>query len=151
MRGIYNIVQLGVTSGTAVVTLIEIEAGAVTPAFFVNRVWVDNEDSEVSNQWAVSLVRKSADGTNVTSPTESEMDEGTAASGTSLRGMCTTVGTISATIMRRGFNVLNGFEWIATERGRIWVPGAGVFGLHLPVAPPASVTISCGVEIEVAG
>lgn len=150
MRGVYNITQEGVALGTSIVTLIEIESGATTPSFFVTRAWIDNEDSESSQQIAVSLVRKSVDGTNVTTPNERELDEGSAASGLTLRGMCTTVGTISATIMRRGFNVLNNWEWIATERGKIYVPPGGVFGLHIPVAP-ATCTISAGVEVEVIG
>jgi len=155
MIGVYSIVQLGVASGTSIVTLIEIETPAAAVCEIL-RCWIDNEDSETSTQWAVSFVLKSVDGTNVTTPTEGKHDQGSAASGLTLRGMATTVGTIVATIQRRGFNILNGFEWVATPEERIWVPAGGtanngVFGLHLPVAPPASVTISAGVTVAVHG
>lgn len=146
MQGVYNVTQLGVASGTSVVTLIEFETAA-THAFEVLRAWIENETSEVSEQWACSFVRKSADGTNVTTPTVEPLDPASQSHGQTVRGMCTTVGTISATIMRRGFNVLNGFEWVATPEERIVVPAAGTFGLHLPVAPVTSTTISCGITV----
>lgn len=148
-RGVYTASQLGVASGTGVITLIEIEQA--TGVLEILRCWIDNETSEVSEQWAVSLVTKSADGTNVTTPTVVAHDLAMAAHGSTVRGMCTTVGTIDNTIMRRGFNVLNGWEWIATDDDKIWVATAKTFGIHLPVAPPSSVTISVGMTYKVHG
>lgn len=146
MQGVYNLNQYGVASGTAVVTLIEFTAGALA-SFEILRAWIDNETSETSEQWAVSLVRKSGGGTSVTVPTAASLDLASSAHGATLRGMCTTVGTISETVMRRGFNILNGFEWVPTPEERITVPAAGIFGLHLPVTLPTSTTISCGLTI----
>jgi len=147
MQGVYNIHEVGVTSGTSVVTLVEIELPAAH-TWEVIRAYIENETSEVSEQWTASFVRKSADGTNVTTPTGSALDPASPAHGLTLRGMATAVGTISETLMRRGFNVLNGFEWVATPEERIIIPATGTFGLHLPVAPPSSITISCGVIIQ---
>jgi hypothetical protein len=114
--------------------------------------YIDNEDVEVSAQWAVSLVRKSAGGTSTVTPLAMPRDVGMAAHGLTLRGMCTTVGTITTTEERRGFNILNGWEWVPiTESDRIWVPPSGIFGLHLPVAPPATAVISAGLHVAVHG
>lgn len=148
-RGVYTASQLGVASGTSVVTLIEIEQAV--GVLEILRCWIDNEDSEVSNQWAVSLVTKSVDGTNVTTPTVVASDLAMAAHGSTVRGMCTTFGTVDNTIIRRGFNVLNGWEWIATDDDQIWVATAKTFGIHLPVAPPATATISVGMTYKVHG
>lgn len=150
MRGTYDIHQLGVASGTSVVTLIEIETPA-TSLCEILRVYIENESSETSEQWAASFVRKSVDGTNVTTPTVGQHDQNSPAHGLTLRGMCTSVGTISETTKRRGFNVLNGFEWVPTPEERIWILPSGVFGLHLPVAPPSSITISAGVVVAIHG
>jgi hypothetical protein len=149
-RGTYEITQQGVASGAAIVTLIEFTVGADTTAEILRAV-IENEDSEISNQWAASFVIKSAAGTNVTTPTINPVDPGMATSGLTLRGMCTTVGTISATHQRRGFNVLNGWEWVATEEERIVGGGQDILGLHLPVAPPLTVTISVLLVVRVSG
>lgn len=146
MQAVYSVHQVGVTSGTSVVTLVEFET-ATGAVFEVLRAWIENETSEVSEQWTTSFVRKSADGTNVTTPTVVALDPASQSHGQTVRGMCTTVGTISETIFRRGFNVLNGFEWVATPEERIVIPSAGTFGLHLPVAPVTSTTISCGIIV----
>lgn len=148
MQGVVNIYQAGVASGVAVVTLIEVETPASVSPMAVVRAWIENETSEVSEQWTCSIVRKSVDGTNVTAPTAALTDLASSAHGLTLRGMCTTVGTISETIFRRGFNVLNGWEWVATPEDQIILPAnAAVIGLHLPVAPPSSITISCGLTL----
>lgn len=149
-RGIYSVNQYGVTSGTSIVTLIELEPSA-TSTMEILRLWIENENSETSEQWACSFVTKSADGTNVTSPTVVAHDLATAAYGGAVRGMCTTLGTIDNTFFRRGFNILNGFEWIATPDEVLTLAGAKTGGLHLPVAPPTSTTISCGVTFAVRG
>jgi hypothetical protein len=131
------------------VTLVEIEQAA--GVLEILRCWIDNEDSEVSEQWAVSLVTKSVDGTNVTAPTVVAHDLAMAAHGSTVRGMCTTVGTIDNTIIRRGFNVLNGWEWIPSEDEKLWIASAKTFGIHLPVAPVTSTTISVGLTYKVHG
>lgn len=147
-RGVYTASQYGVASGTSVVTLIEIEPSA-TSVIEIVRLWIENETSELSEQWAVSFVTKSADGTNVTTPTVVAHDLAQAAHGGTVRGMCTTVGTVDNVVFRRGFNILNGFEWIPTPDETIFLAAAKTGGLHLPVAPPTSTTISCGVTFKV--
>lgn len=148
-RGTYTASQLGVSSGTAVITLIEIEQA--TGVLEIIRCWIHNEDVEVSNQWNVSLVTKSADGTNVTAPTVVAHDLAMVAHGSTVRGMCTTVGTIDNTIIRQGFNILNGWEWVPTIDERIWVAAAKTFAIHLPVAPPATAVLSVGMTYRVHG
>lgn len=147
-RGVYTVAQYGVASGTSIVTLIEIEPSA-TSIIEIVRVWIENETSETSEQWTCSVVTKSADGTNVTSPTVVAHDLAQAAYGGAVRGMCTTVGTIDNTVFRRGFNILNGFEWIPTPDETVFLAAAKTGGLHLPVAPTTSTTISCGITFKV--
>lgn len=148
-RGTYTASQLGVASGTSVVTLIEIEQA--TGVLEILRCWISNETSETSEQWVVALVTKSADGTNVTTPTVVAHDLAMAAHGSTVRGMCTTVGTIDNTIIRQGFNVLNGWEYIPSEDEKIWIASAKTFGIHLHTAPPSSITISVGLTYRVHG
>lgn len=146
-RGVYTWHHDRVSSGTAVVTLIEFEHA--TAVIEIIRAWVHNTDVEVSEQWPINIVRKSADGTNVTTPIEFKHDPGTAASGATLRGMCTTVGTITD-IYPQGANVLNGWEWIATDADAIFIAPAATAGLHLPVTRTAAV-LSVGVTVQVHG
>lgn len=148
-RGTYTASQLGVASGTSVVTLIEIEQA--TGVLEILRCWIVNETSETSEQWVVSLVTKSADGTNVTAPTVVAHDLAMAAHGSTVRGMCTTVGTIDNQIIRQGFNVLNGWEFIPSEEEKIWIASTKTFGIHVPVAPPSSISISVGLTYRVHG
>lgn len=148
-KGTYTASQLAVASGTSVVTLIEIEQAV--GVLEILRAWIHNETSEVSEQWAVSLVTKSADGTNVTTPTVVAHDLAMVAHGSTVRGMCTTLGTIDNTVIRQGFNVLNGWEWVPTENEKIWVAAAKTFGIHLPVAPTTTTTISVGLTYRVHG
>lgn len=147
-RGTYTVKHERVSSGTAALTLIEIEQA--TGVLEILRCWIDNTDVEVSEQWAVNLVTLSTDGTNVTTPTIVAHDLAMASSGSTVRGMCTAAFVVDNVIVPRGFNVLNGFEWIPTEAETIWIAAAKTFAIHLPVARTATV-LSSGITYRVHG
>lgn len=147
-RGVYTVKHDRVSSGTAALSVIEIEQA--TGVLEILRCWIENTDSEVSEQWAVSLATQSTDGTNVTTPTVVAHDLAMVAHGSTVRGMCTAAFVIDNVIVPRGFNILNGFEWIATDDDKIWIAAAKTFSLHLPVARTA-VTISAGITYRVHG
>lgn len=145
MRGVYTIHQDRVASGAAVIT--PIEAETTTSVVEILEARVLNTTSEVSEQWSAALVTKSADGTNVTTPIVVAHDLAMAAHGMTVRGQCTAVGTID-NVFPYGHNVLNGWEYIASEDGKIWIAAAKTFGLHLHVAPPTSLTVSYQLVVK---
>lgn len=147
-RGVYTVKHDRVSSGTAALTVIEIEQA--TGTLEILRVWIENTDSEVSEQWAVNLVTLSTDGTNVTTPTVVAHDLAMVAHGSTVRGLCTAAFVVDNVIIPRGFNILNGFEWIPSEKERIVIAAAKTFAIHLPVARTAT-TISTGITYEVNG
>lgn len=147
-RTVATLHQDRVASGTGVITLIEYEHA--TSSWEILEARILNTTSETSEQWSAAIVTKSADGTNVTTPVVALHDEAMAAHGGTARGMCTTVGTIDK-VFPYGFNALNGWEYIATEKGKIWIPPGKTAGLHLHVAPPSSITISVQLVIALHG
>lgn len=144
MRG-YTITQRNVASGTAVVTLIEL-TNASTKVLLVTRAWVEQRSTVTSTQQDVQLVRKSGAGTNVTAPTVEQDSIGDAAIGATVRGMCTTEGTISATPYSDAFNLINGWIWTPTPQEYIEIAPSGIFGMRYATAP-ASHTYSAGLHV----
>jgi len=120
-----------------------IEFEHATSIIEIIRAWVHNTDVEQSEQWPVNIVRKSTDGTNVTAPVEFLHDPGLPASGVTLRGMCTTTGSIGSTYPQ-GANVLNGWEFVASDNDSILIGPTVAAGLYLPATRAAAV-LSCGV------
>lgn len=117
----------------------------------VTRMWVENTDSETSNQLSI-LVQRLSTGASVTSFTPLKKGSpGQAASacvgGATATGTDgTTTGTVVDTLSPRGFNVLQGWEWIAAnEMDRISVTGGGFIGVRLASTISAAV-LSAGID-----
>lgn len=70
---------------------------------------------------------------NPLNPT-SDLALGTTSTGVTASGE----GTETDTILAQGFNILNGFEWLATPDEQIVVPVNGFIKLKFLVAPPSA-------------
>lgn len=142
---VFDITHKNVAGGTSIVTLIEFTA-ATNQTVVVLRAWVSQSGSTTSAQQAVSINRKSAAGTNVTSPNANPVDASDTAFAGTVRGMATTEGTVTSDLICDSFNWVNGWIWLPVPEERLYVKGAGILGLRLPVAPP-SLTVNCGITI----
>ena len=134
---LYVVNNLNVTISTAI-TIIQIKAGASNPLWLV-RAKLSQKGSTTSAQERVQILRKTAAAT-VTSATPLLFDgddvAAKAAGGTSATGITATgEGTDGDVLVDQGFNVLNGFEWIATPMEMIKVPVSGFIALKFPAAP----------------
>lgn len=137
---IYTINHLGLVVSTAI-TVVQYKAGAANKAAVV-RFSVGQRLSETSQQEVIQLLRKSAAAT-VTSFTALENDpDGVAAfgvGGTAATGITATVeGTDSDIVLSRTFNVLNGAEWVRSDRCEVMIPAGGIIALKFPVAPTSA-------------
>lgn len=133
---VYNINHRNVASGTSIVTLAEFTAAAAKSMILL-RAELTQKGSTTSAQQDVEIVRKSGAGTNVTAPTATPMDAGDSAFAGTVRGMCTTEGTIGVTLKTGAFNWVNGWIYLPVPEERIAIPGAGILGIRLPTAPPS--------------
>lgn len=137
---IFTINHLGIVVATAI-TVLQYKAGATNKAAVV-RFRVTQRLSETSQQEVIQLLRKTAAAT-VTSftPMENDPDGAVAfgAGGTAATGITATVeGTDGDVLVSSGFNVLNGFEWVRSDRDEIKVPAAGIIAIKFPVAPTSA-------------
>ena len=147
---VYNIeLPLNTASGVAVVTLIELTSAAAK-SLVILRAWLSQKGSTTSAQQDVQIVRKSAAGTNVTSPLANPVDVGDSAFAGTVRGMATVEGTLGTNMYSDGFNWVNGWLYVPVPEERIWVVGAGIIGIRLPTAP-SSLTINCGITVGEVG
>lgn len=143
---VYDITHKGVAPTSAIQTLIEFTA-ATNQSVVILRAWCSQSGSTTSAQQSINLIRKSAAGTNVTSPNANPVDASDTAFAGTVRGLCTTEGTLTTDLIADSFNWVNGWIWLPVPEERIYVKGAGIVGLRLPVAPPSSLTVSCGITI----
>lgn len=137
----YQVNHLRLTVSTAI-TIMQIKAGAATP-FDLGDFYLFNTTSEISQQEAIQVVRKSGAAT-VTSFTPLKRNPADptagAAGGTSATGITASAeGTDTDVMDEFGFNVLNGIAWIWIPELRIHVQAAGIVGVKFPVAPTSSV------------
>lgn len=141
---VYVVNNLNVSISTAI-TVIQVKAGAATPLWLV-RASIAQRGSVVSAQDRIIIVRKTAAATVTTfTPLLYDGTDGAAAAagGTSATGITASAeGTDGDILVDRPFNVLNGFEWIATPLEMIKVPAAGFIALKFPVAPTSAQTWS---------
>lgn len=126
----------GVTISTAI-TILQIKAGAA--ALEILRASLSQAGSTTSAAARVQLLRKTAAAT-VTSFTPRKLNPGAPAAlavgGTAATGFTGTAeGTDGEVLIERGFNVLNGFEWVPTPEERLWVPQGGFIAMKFPAAP----------------
>lgn len=137
---VYKVGNGGVVISTAI-TLIQIAAGAANPLELL-RVVISQGLSEISTQEQVQILRTSTAAT-VTASTPLLMDSRSEASGavggTALTGITATVeGTPGDILVDDGFNILNGWTWLATPEERIVVEGGDFIALRFPVAPTSA-------------
>lgn len=134
----------GVSISTAI-TVVQIKPGTNGPVE-VLRASLSQSGNTTSTQVAGGLQRKSAAatvtigvaGTNTTkgnpiSPT-ADLSLGTAATGFT----ASAEGTPTEYHVKRGFNILNGFEWLPTPEERLLLPQSGFLGLTFFTAPPST-------------
>jgi hypothetical protein len=154
MSGVYTVtIRHRATVATAI-TILQVKAGPAAP-FQILRAWCNQTASETSQQEEIQLLRKTAAATvtlavvgthvfkHATNDPTPGVELGTAATGV----IATAEGTDGDVIEPEGFNVLNGWLWVPTEKERLWVPGGGIVALKFPVAP-TSATFNFGMRIE---
>lgn len=142
----FPIYTLKVPAGVAVTTaisILQLKAGVNGPIEIL-RAAMTQSGLTASEQRAATLIRKTAAATvtaasagthlvknNPLNPT-SDASLGTAATGHT----ATVEGTDGEqTSALRGFNVLNGYEWISTPAERIIVPQGGIIAIKILSAP----------------
>ena len=149
MAGIYTINHNAIVVSTAI-TIIQYKAGATNKAAVV-RFSIGQGLSETSTMEQIVLLRKTAAAT-VTSFTPIENDpDGPVAfgvGGTAATGITASAeGTDGDLLVDRAFNILNGMEWVRSDRYELMIPAAGIIALKFPVAP-ASATWRAQLVIE---
>jgi hypothetical protein len=141
---VYTLRNNGVSISTAI-TVLQLQAGTAGPIEIL-RAALTQQAVVTSTQVAAKLVRKSAAatvtiavaGTNL-NKNNPIMPASNATLGTSATGFTASgEGTDGEIDIERGFNVLTGFEWLASDAEQIIVPAAGIFALKFSVAPPAA-------------
>lgn len=141
---VYSLTNNGVPISTAI-TAIQLKAGTNGPCEIL-RAALTQAGNTTSTQPSAGITRKSSAATvtaavsgttlhkhNNAAPTT---DASLSTSGTGITASAE--GTNSATLADRGFNILNGYEWLATPEERIMVATAGIVGLTFLTAPPSS-------------
>lgn len=148
----YGMYQANMNAVSQTTAKILVQVAVPTNSFIqVTRVWVENTDVEVSQQFQCEIVRLSA-AASVTSFTPLKKDStgqgasacvgGASATGTN----GSTAGTVTDTLYPRGTNVLQGWEWIAAnEQDRIAVTGGGFIAVRLASTISAAV-LSAGID-----
>jgi hypothetical protein len=144
--GIYT-VKLDATVVSTARSLIQINAPS-TRIVVVLRAWVSQTLSEASTQEEIELLRTTTAGTG-TSATPRPHASFAAAAGTATVNH-TAEGTAGDSILREGFNILNGWLYIPTPAEWEIVPPSGRIALKFPVAP-GSATWSAGITFAEIG
>lgn len=149
MAGFYTINHNAIVVSTAI-TIIQYKAGAANKAAVV-RFRIGQGLSETSTMEQILLLRKTAAAT-VTSFTPIELDPdgpvAFGAGGTAATGITATVeGTDGDILVDAAFNILNGYEWVRSDRCELMIPAGGIIALKFPVAP-ASATWRAQLVIE---
>lgn len=131
------------TSGA--VTLVQLKAGA-NGICEVLRASISQQPGVTSTQVSAALLRKSTGATVTTAAAGTHIKKMNPASpgadcstGTAATGVnASAEGTNTDLSIQRGFNVLNGLEWLPTPEERFVVPIAGICGLTFLLAPPSA-------------
>jgi hypothetical protein len=141
----YSLVLDGQSLTAAITTLIEMTAAAAK-SYILTRAWISQRSNTTSQQQSVQILRRTTVSTNVATPLSNPYDAGDSAFAGTVRGLATVLGGAGAVLYSDSFNWQNGWLWLPVPEERIFLPGAGILALHLPVAPPA-LTVSCGIDI----
>lgn len=154
----YIVKNLGVSISTAI-TPIQVKAGVNGP-LEVLRSSLSQGSVATSAQYAAALVQRKTVGATVTTgvagttvlkqnpvnPT-TDLSLGTAATGIT----ASAEGTNGEQTITRGFNDLNGAEWLATPEERVLIPQAGIYGITFLVAPQSATRYAETVIRELRG
>lgn len=145
MRSTYVLRNGGATISTAI-TILQLKAGTNFPLEIL-RAALTQDSSTTSAQERFSLLRKSGAATvtaasagttlckyNPAAPT-SDVALGTTSTGIT----ASSEGTDSDILVDRGFNVINGIEWLPTPEERIIVPVGGFLAMKFLTAPASHV------------
>lgn len=133
----------GVSISTAI-TILQIKA-AVSYPIEILRASLTQRGSTTSAQERVVLLFKSAGATVTAASAGTTLNSYSwaavapnATTGTSATGItATSEGTDGHVLVDRGFNVLNGFEWLPTPEERILFPSGQIFAMKFLNAPAA--------------
>lgn len=141
---VYTLRNNGVTISTAI-TILQLQAGTAGPIELL-RASLSQQAVVASTQIACRIVRKTG-GATVTAAVAGTtlnknnpiMPASNANLGTSNTGITASAeGTDGEIDIERGFNVLTGFEWLASDAEQIIVPQGGIIALKFSVAPPSA-------------
>lgn len=140
----YILTNNGVSISTAI-TALQLKPGVNGPVE-VLRAALTQSTSTTSAQVAAGLIRKSAAATVTTgvagttvlkqNPVNPTTDASLGVSATGITASAE--GTNSELSIQRGFNVLNGMEWLPTPEERVLVPQSGFVALTFLSAPPSA-------------
>ena len=139
--GIY-VARMDAVSVTIAKTLVGINAPAGKICEII-RAWVDFS-STTSTVIDVRLKRHTAAGTS-TAFTPLLLHPGDIAAGATAGINYTAEGTLGDILLRNTVNYLNGFLYLPVPEERLIVGPSGRFGIELPTAPGAAVTITAGI------
>lgn len=140
-KGVY-VARLDATVISTAITLIQLNAPA-TAVLEILKAWVTQTLSEVSTQEEIQILRTTTAGTG-TSFTPILISPGSAAAGATVTTNHSAEGTAGDSVIREGFNILNGWYYIPIPDERIYVAPSGRLALKFPAAP-ASATWSAGI------
>lgn len=140
-HGLY-VARLDAVAVSTARTLVQVNAPA-TAALEIVRMWVSQSASTTSQQTEVQALTTSTAGTG-TAFTPVPM-RGAAAAASTASNNHTAEGTAATSLLREGFNVLNGWYWQQQEETEeIWVAPSGRIAIKFPSAPSA-ITVSAGI------
>lgn len=136
-RKVYNVVMSGVTISTAI-TFMELVSSSARLLEIIEG-FLGQEGSTTSASAVAQFVRKSVAATGGTAFTPIPLQPGIGASSFTAKIQGGTPfsaeGTISDSLDRIPFNVLQGCPYVPTPEGRIWVAPSGIFSWKFPSAP----------------
>lgn len=141
---VYLLKNNGVTIATAI-TALQLLAGSAGPVEIL-RASLTQSTTTTSAQTAAGVIRKSAAATVTAAVAGTTLLKGNPVApasnanlGTSATGITASAeGTNGELSTQRGFNVLNGYEWLPTPEERILAPQAGIVALTFQAAPPSA-------------
>lgn len=143
-RGVYT-TKLDLTAVSTARTLVQYNAAATVVGVLL-RAWVTQENSETSTQEGIEVLRVTTAGTG-TAGVLRPLGAYVAAAGTTTVNH-TVEGTASDSLLREGFNILNGWLWVPScEQERIIIGPSGRLALKFPVAPEAAIDVTAGFVI----
>ncbi len=148
MGRVYSLMMEAVSVSTAI-SLVEFTAPSDAIVVLLE-AWITQEASVTSAAAVAQILRKTAAGTGTGTPTAKLLSPSDAAFGGTVRVQMTGEGTAGDSLIREGFNVLNGWYHRPVPEGRIIVAPSGILAVKFAVAP-AAITVTAGMIFEEIG